>query len=60
MIKEPLLDQDFLKKLYNQKNREVYARLIALDFDENPLEEISGKEIKKLIVVPNRLINIIL
>lgn len=43
MIKEPLLDQEFLKKLYNQKNREVYARLIALDFDENPLEEISGK-----------------
>ena len=36
-------DQDFLCELDKQKIREVYARIIALDFDENPIETIEGK-----------------
>ena len=38
-----LLDADFLKRLDNEKQRETFARIIALDWDENPLEEITGR-----------------
>ena len=39
----PLLDRDFLKQLDNFNNREIYARITALDIDEYPLELIQGK-----------------
>lgn len=38
----PLLDDEFLKKLTTAHEREIFARVIALDFDENPIEEITG------------------
>lgn len=38
-----LLDADFLKRLDNEKQRETFAKVIALDWDENPLEEITGR-----------------
>ena len=38
----PLLDNDFLDELSKQKEREIYAKIIALDMDENPIEEITG------------------
>ena len=39
----PLIDYDFLKRLDNEKQRETFAKIIALDWDENPLEEITGR-----------------
>jgi hypothetical protein len=39
----PLIDLDFLKRLDTEKEREVFAKVIALDWDENPLEEITGR-----------------
>lgn len=38
-----MYDKDFLNKLYTQKNREVFARITVLSFDETPLECIEGK-----------------
>lgn len=43
MINNPLLDNDFLKKLYSAKKKKVFARLVALDFQENPIEKIEGR-----------------
>jgi hypothetical protein len=40
MIKNPLLDVDFLESLYKYGQREVYAKIISLDLNENPREEI--------------------
>lgn len=42
-MKNPLLDLDFLKELDNQTQHEVYAKVIALTFDEKPTEEITGR-----------------
>ena len=42
-MKDPLLNKDFLKQLDEQSTREIYAKVIALDFDENPIEEITGR-----------------
>ena len=39
----PLLDQDFLIKLYSSQTREVYAKVTLLDFDENALADYEGK-----------------
>lgn len=39
----PLIDSNFLKLLDEYKEREIYARIIALSFDENPLEQIEGR-----------------
>lgn len=39
----PLIDVDFLKRLDTEKEREVFAKVIALDWDENPMEEITGR-----------------
>ncbi len=41
--RNPLIDYDFLKRLDNEKQRETFAKVIALDWDENPLEEITGR-----------------
>lgn len=39
----PLLDKDFLLELDKHREREVYARIIALTFDEQPVETIEGQ-----------------
>lgn len=43
MIKNPLLDLDFLKQLDESRNKIVYARIIALTYDEEPIETIEGR-----------------
>ena len=37
-----LLDKDFLKKLDEYRNKEIYARLISLNWYEEPIAEITG------------------
>lgn len=39
----PLLDSQFLLELDKHREREVYARVIALTFDEQPVETIEGQ-----------------
>ena len=39
----PLLDIDFLKMLYSYRQREVFARVVSLTFDERPIEQIEGR-----------------
>lgn len=38
-----LFDKEFLKKLDSYPDREVYAKLTSLTFDERPIVEISGR-----------------
>ena len=38
-----LVDKDFLRLLDLEKEREIFAKIIALDFNENPLEQIEGR-----------------
>lgn len=38
-----LYEEDFLLALYTQKNRELYARIISLDINELPIQQIEGK-----------------
>ena len=38
-----LLDEHFLNEMAEQKQRDIYARIISLDMDENPIEQIEGK-----------------
>ena len=42
-MKNPLLDIEFLKELDANKNKEVFAKIILLTFDEYPVEEIQGR-----------------
>lgn len=42
MRNDYLLDKDFLKKVDNYYQREVYAKVISLDFNENSIAEITG------------------
>lgn len=42
MRNDYLLDKDFLKRVDQYYQREVYAKVISLDFDENPIAEITG------------------
>ena len=37
-----LLDPNFLRKLDEQNEREIYVKIISLDFNENPRAEIQG------------------
>lgn len=37
------LDKDFLYKLIRSRSKEIYAKIIALNFEENPLQQIEGK-----------------
>ena len=37
------MDEEFLRQLHANRNREVFARLISLDFNENPIEKIEGR-----------------
>jgi hypothetical protein len=39
-INNALLDKHFLKKLFSQPNQTTYIKIISLDFNENPREEI--------------------
>lgn len=41
--KNPLMDEEFLKRLHEDNAREVFARITALTKDELPVEEIQGK-----------------
>lgn len=43
ITKNPLLDKDFLRALDQEKEREIYARVISLNFNEEPMEEITGR-----------------
>ena len=38
-----LLDEEFLAALSEQKEREIYAKIIALDINELPIDEIEGR-----------------
>ena len=38
-----MLNKEFLKQLDNYPEREIYARILALNFQEMPLEQIEGK-----------------
>lgn len=38
-----LLDEDFLVALQEQRERELYARVAALDFEEKPIDYIEGQ-----------------
>ena len=42
MRNDPMLDKDFLKALDEWNEREVYVKLVSLDFAENPRTEIQG------------------
>lgn len=44
-MKNPTLNEDFLLELEKDRNREIYARIILLDVNELPIEEIEGKVI---------------
>jgi hypothetical protein len=38
-----LYDKEFLSKLDKSKNKIIYARITALNFDESPIEMIEGR-----------------
>lgn len=44
-MKNPLLDKEFLYELNQFQHKDIYARIIVLNFDEMPLEQIEGKVI---------------
>lgn len=39
----PLLDTEFLKELYKNHEKEIFAKIVALNIHEEPIEEIQGK-----------------
>lgn len=41
-MQNPLLDTDFLKKLDSDRNRTIYARIISLNQQEHPIEQLEG------------------
>lgn len=43
MLNNPLLDKEFLNLLDANRERETYARIVALSFQEEPLEQIEGR-----------------
>ena len=42
-MNNPLLDKEFLKQLDECKHHTIFAKVIALRFDEEPIEEITGE-----------------
>lgn len=42
-MQNPLLDKDFLRELDLAHNKEIFARIILLSFDEYPLKTIEGR-----------------
>ena len=43
MISNMLYDKDFLLKLDKNKNKTIYARITALQFNESPIEYVEGR-----------------
>lgn len=43
MIRNPLVDKDFLRELDQVHEREIYAKVISLNLNEEPVEEITGR-----------------
>jgi hypothetical protein len=43
MWKNPLFDLEFLNDLFLKNEREIYARITALNLNEEPIEYIEGK-----------------
>ena len=43
MVLNMLYDKEFLLKLDKCKNKIIYARITALNFDESPIEMIEGR-----------------
>lgn len=43
MNKKPLLDTEFLKKLFKDRDREIFGKVVALNVNEEPVEEITGR-----------------
>ena len=39
----PLLDNDFLKKLFKDQKRVIYVKITSLTLDEYPVESIEGR-----------------
>jgi flagellar hook assembly protein FlgD len=42
-MKNPMNDKEFLYQLSQFRQKETYAKIIALNFNEQPLEQIEGK-----------------
>ena len=42
-MKNPLLDQNFLRRLDLEKDKEIYAKIILLTYEELPVQEIQGR-----------------
>ena len=42
-ITNPLFDKEFLQLLDENRHKEIWAKIISLDVNEQPLEEITGK-----------------
>lgn len=43
MKKDPLMDKDFLKALDQENQREIFAKIASLTFEEHPIEFITGR-----------------
>ena len=42
-MKDPMLDEEFLRKLDEYPHKFLWAKIISLNMDEYPLEEVTGK-----------------
>ena len=42
-MRDPMLDEEFLKQLVEYPHKFVWAKIISLNFEEFPMEEITGK-----------------
>ena len=42
-MRNPLDDKEFLRQLDQEKEREIYAKIISLSFEEDPIEEITAR-----------------
>lgn len=42
-MRNPLMDKDFLYELNQYQHKEIYAKIISLNFQEQPLEQIEGR-----------------
>ena len=38
-----MLDKEFLYELNQFKHKEIFAKIISLDLNENPIEQIEGR-----------------
>ena len=42
-MRNPMLDEDFLKRLDKFKHRFIWTKIIALNIEEDPVDEVSGR-----------------